>query len=650
MVSRNSHISRFRHLVGPILLFLMISLATRVALLFRPDVRVDVLGTAGAFAVGFGYDLVTAAYLFAPVVLLLALLPATLLDKWPMRLLGAGLRGILIFSLLLVAIAEWIFWDEFGGRFNFIAVDYLIYTHEVLGNIWQSYPVGKILTALAILSLLATLAMWRRASRPTAGLTAKQRTAAITLALALPSAAALLIDTELKNVFASDALDELAGNGPYEFFAALRASDLDFNKLYWHLPPDDALTEARRLRSATRSGWRSDSPRDFLHRVEDPRPPKRLNVVLVSVESLGAEFLGSYGDDRRLTPRLDELARHSLVFSRVYATGNRTVRGLEALSLGLPPTPGQSIVKRPHNDQLFSLGSVFEDHGYASLFIYGGYGYFDNMNGFFAANDYTPIDRLSMPANRIHYENIWGVADEDLFDLALDEIDHAMTQDGQKRPVFAHIMTTSNHRPYTYPEGRIDIPSGSGREGAVKYTDWAIGHLIDEARQRPWFDDTLFVITADHGASARGTTEIPVEKYHIPLLIYAPRHLQPGRIDRVMSQIDIPPTLLGQLHFSYDSKFFGQDILTLPSGHERAFVANYQTLGYLRDGRLVTLGPRQKATIHQHPAAPPQGTPPLSDTELLREAAAWYGAAYLGFRHGYILDEDEVATPRGTGQ
>jgi phosphoglycerol transferase MdoB-like AlkP superfamily enzyme len=201
-------------------------------------------------------------------------------------------------------------------------------------------------------------------------------------------------------------------------------------------------------------------------------------------------------------------------------------------------------------------------------------------------------------------------------------------------------MTTSNHRPYSYPAGRIDIPSGSGREGAVKYTDWALGHFIDEARKKPWFRDTLFVITADHGASARGTSEIPVDKYRIPLLIYAPGHVAPARIDRVMSQIDIPTTLLGQLHFSYDSKFFGQDMMRLPDGMERAFVANYQTLGYLRDGRLVTLLPRQKTTVAPHPEAPPAGAKPLSDEALIKEAVTWYEAAFLGFRNGYILDED----------
>lgn len=641
---------RLRILVWPLSLLLAASLLTRLALALRPDVGGSAIEMLGVFLVGSGYDLAAAGYALAPLLLALALLPDRVAASRPARLaLSAGI-AVLTFVLLLVGAAEWTFWEEFGGRFNFIAVDYLVYTHEVLGNIWESYPVGKILLGIAagalLVSAIVARRLWRDAAAPIGW---RARLGAAALAACLPALLFAAVDTEQKNVFATDALNELAGNGFYEFFSAVRHNDLDFMRFYRHLPPEEALAEARRLRSATQENWRSDDARDFLHRVVDPGRETRLNVVLVSVESLGAEFLGAWGDTRNLTPRLDALAKDSLVFGRVYATGNRTVRGLEALSLALPPTPGQSILKRPHNDHLFSLGSVFEDKGYDNLFIYGGYGYFDNMNGFFEANDYRAIDRLAIPRERIHFENIWGVSDEDLFDMAIERIDASLKSSGGAKPVFAHIMTTSNHRPYTYPEGRIDIPSGSGREGAVKYTDWAIGHFIDEASKRPWFRDTLFVITADHGASARGTTEIPVDKYRIPLLIYAPAHVAPGRVDRLMSQIDIPPTLLGRMHFSYESKFFGEDIMRLPAGRERAFVANYQALGYLRAGRLVTLLPRRQSHVAPSAGAAPAGNARLDDETLVREAVAWYEAAFLGFRHGYILDEDHV-TDRPPGK
>jgi phosphoglycerol transferase MdoB-like AlkP superfamily enzyme len=281
---------------------------------------------------------------------------------------------------------------------------------------------------------------------------------------------------------------------------------------------------------------------------------------------------------------------------------------------------------------------VFEDKGYGVLFAYGGYGYFDNMNAFFDANDYRSIDRRNIAPSRVEFANAWGVADEHLFDQVLDELDR---EHEGRRPFFAHVMTVSNHRPFTYPPGRIDIPSGTGREGAVKYSDYAIGQFLEAARRRPWFDDTLFVVTADHGANARGSLRIPVEKYRIPLFIYAPRHVAPRRVQRLMSQIDIAPTVLGLLDFRYYSKFFGRDVLASPPGSDRAFVGNYQTLGYLRDERLVLLSPKRKAEAFRADRA---WTPlePVNDPGTLREAIAFYSAAAFVFRQGLYRDEEQT--------
>ena len=199
-------------------------------------------------------------------------------------------------------------------------------------------------------------------------------------------------------------------------------------------------------------------------------------------------------------------------------------------------------------------------------------------------------------------------------------------------------MTTSNHRPFVYPSGRIDIPSGTGRDGAVKYTDYAIGRFIEQARARPWFDDTVFVIVADHGASARSGMQIPVDKYLIPLLVYSPRHVAPRRIDRLTSQIDIAPTLLGLLDFSYTSKFFGRDILHAPPGGDRAFVANYQTLGYLKGDRMVVLQPKKKVEVFRM-SKDMTHREPLQDPALAREAIAFYQVASHVFRSGLYRNE-----------
>jgi len=623
---------------------------TRVALMLRPEVFAagGLVDWMQALAYGLLFDTVAGLYLVAPFVLWLALLPDRV-ARWRAHgaLMAAGLLGF-GYGLIVVAIAEWLFWDEFGSRFNFIAVDYLLYTHEVLGNIWESYPVGRILIGLllpaALLSAWLTRRMHVAASAPLRWRGAVLALAACGIAIALTLR---YVNSDLKSFAREDAPNDIAGNGVYEFFAANYRNELDYDRHYATLPLGEAMSLVRDALHADGGSWVApDGP--GVERLIDPgRPERRLNVVLVSVESLGAEYLGAYGDRRRLTPNLDRLARESLWFSNVYATGNRTVRGLEALSLALPPTPGQSIVRRPNNDALFSLGSVFEDKDYSVLFAYGGYGYFDNMNAFFDANDYRSVDRRGIPASRIEFENIWGVADEHLYDQVIEEMDRALAaHPGQ--PVFAHVMTTSNHRPYTYPPGRIDIASGTGREGAVKYTDYAIGRLIESARRRPWFDDTVFVIVADHGANARGTTRIPVDKYLIPVMLYAPKHIAAQRVDRLMSQIDVAPTLLGVLEFRYYNKFFGRDMLHAPARADRAFVANYQALGYMTGRHLVMLHPKRKVEVFR---IDPGGriTAPAEDPALVREAIAFYQGASHVFRSGLYRDEEQLAPERRTG-
>jgi phosphoglycerol transferase MdoB-like AlkP superfamily enzyme len=619
--------------------FVALATLTRVALVLRPEAASLALGDlVRSFAYGLLFDLTAAAYAVTPLVLWLVLAPGRLARTRGYRLATVVWFFAACFAALLLAVAEWLFWDEFGARFNFIAVDYLLYTHEVLGNIWQSYPVGWLLGALALAAAAGTAFVARPLWRWSAAPLGWARALAVVAAQAtVVTGLVYFVDSDFKRS-AEDAANELAGNGLYEFFAANRRNELSFERHYATLPLPDAIATVEQALGPAQ--W-VEPLGESIERFEPGQGnERRLNVVLVSVESLGAEFLGAYGDPRGLTPNLDRLAKASLWFSRVYATGNRTVRGLEALSLALPPTPGQSIVRRPGNEVLFSLGSVFEDKGYGVLFAYGGYGYFDNMNAFFDANDYRVVDRRSIPSGRIEFENVWGVADEHLYDQVIDEIDREKAAH-PGRPVFAHVMTTSNHRPYTYPPGRIDIPSGTGREGAVKYSDYALGRLIERARARPWFDDTVFVITADHGANARGTLQVPVDKYLIPVLVYAPAHVAPRRVDRLMSQIDIGPTVLGLLDFSYYTKFLGRDVLRSPPATDRAFVANFQTLGYLRGEEMVILQPKRKVAVVRV-VGEAQVPVPAGDPSLVREAIAFYQVASYAFHNGLYGDEEQL--------
>lgn len=631
---------RVRLVLLLVLILVGISTLTRFFLLIKSWAELDFtfLNLAGVFVVGWLYDLVNATYFVIPLVLYLWLVPGRLFGKAWHRFVLYGIFLVSTFVLLFNGAAEWFFWDEFSSRFNFIAVDYLVYTTEVIGNIQQSYPIGWIIVGIAIASLSILYLIKGRIKIKMPNDPPFRDRSKILACYVLIVLISFFFISEKQHHFSTNAyVNELAGNGMYQLFAAYRNNELDYSRFYKRIDEAQATHRLRQLVATAEAEYIATGTPGIERRIINPGPEKKLNVVLISVESLSADFMRLFGNQEGITPFLDSLATHSLVFTRLYATGTRTVRGLEALSLCVPPTPGQSIVRRPANEELFSLASVFNKKGYDSKFIYGGYGYFDNMNYFFGHNGYTVVDRKAIDEEDIDYQNIWGVADENLFELAINEINKTI----QERPVFAHIMTTSNHRPYTYPEGRIDIPSHTSRQGAVKYTDYAIGQFIKAASKAPWYHNTLFVIVADHCASSAGKTELPVNKYHIPMLIFSPSHIAPGKVSRLMSQIDVGPTILGLLNFSYTSKFFGYDIFKLQPGRERAFISTYQKLGYLKDNRLVILSPQQRWEVTHVGDVETPLTGEITNDEVLGDAIAWYQVASTAFATGGMKCSDK---------
>ena len=213
--------------------------------------------------------------------------------------------------------------------------------------------------------------------------------------------------------------------------------------------------------------------------MESMQQFQKPNVILIMADDLGYGDLGCFGQTRIDTPHLDRLAAEGARFTQFYATGTRTVRGMEALALSLPPTPGRSVLKRPHNENMFTLGSVLRSRGYDTAFLYGGFGYFDNMNYFFGHNGYRIVDRATVKTKDITFANIWGACDQDLYRWTMREADK---EAAAGKPFHFFLMTTSNHRPFTFPDGQIDLPSKvSGRQGGVKYTDYAIGEFIRKA-------------------------------------------------------------------------------------------------------------------------------------------------------------------------
>ena len=500
------------------------------------------------------------------------------------------LRNILYYITLLIyvlcivftGVSEYFFWNEFGVRYNFIAVDYLIYTNEVIGNIMESYPVAPLFSVILIVSVLITTYIYKKTKDTLLNLPNVFQKIGLLLTYCLLFVTSLYLIPQLTKFNTDNNFgNELQANGLPKFYDAFVNKELDFNQFY----PTMATSKSDHLFFG---GQNLNS--NNLDSLQN-NPEHRKNVVLISVESLSADFLEHYGNTKKITPFIDSLAQKSLLFTNLYATGNRTVRGLEALTLCIPPTAGESVVKRKDNKDKFSVGSVFKSKGYQVKYLYGGYSYFDNMKDFFGGNGYDIVDRDSFKPNEITFANVWGVCDQDMAKKAIQ----VMNEEAKTgKPFFNHWMTVSNHRPFTYPEGKIDISGqAKSRDGGVKYTDYALKQFFAMAKKQSWYKNTVFVIVADHCASSAGKTELPLEKYRIPGMIFSEGFIEPEHFDTLMSQIDVMPTLLGLLNFQYESKFFGKDVKK-PNYEPRAYIATYQDLGLIKNDILTLIKPIKK--------------------------------------------------------
>ncbi len=634
--------SIFKHRFGPVAVVLMLvcclSFITRCVLLVKSwnNLELNPLNFAGIFLIGFLYDLAVSSFFSIPVALYCWLMKDSWYQKKWQRIPLFILFFIITLILVLNAGSEVVFWDEFSVRYNFIAVDYLIYTTEVLGNIWESYNIPLIIAGVTAATILLLVLVRKKITlSQQASMRFARRTVFFFVFMLVPLAAYFLLNNRLKNTSSNNYVNELGGNGIYEFGTAYWNNEIDYNRFYATRNDTANFKILRTLLQAPNASF-TNNPLSIERVIQNDSPEHKWNVVLISVESLSGDYLRHFGNKENITPFLDSLIPRSIFFENFYASGTRTVRGLEAISLAIPPTPGQSIVRRPDNDGMFTMGNVLKAKGYNVNYIYGGNAFFDNMGKYFGANGYTVLDKRDIPDSMVTHTTAWGIDDEGVFNYTLQQCDKSFKEG---KLFFNHMMTVSNHRPYTYPDGRIDISSASQSvAGGVKYTDYAIHKFLTDAAAKPWFNNTLFVIVADHCSKSAGKTDLPVNRYHIPCFIYAPALIAPGTEQRLTSQIDLAPTVLGLMNMNYTSRFLGYDIYRMPAGRERAFISTYQDMGYVKDGQLVILSPQQKTATYQIDFLTGAAIKVPSSDSLVNEAIAWYqGANYLYKTGGYRI-------------
>jgi len=634
---RHPGFARFRPLIVLAACYIALGLVLRMVLwwAFGRSQQVGLASLMWILPAGAIADTIQSLYLLAAFALFLWLMPHRALRSRATHAVILAGAFAWLYVFIFVAAIEYFFFEEFDSRFNLVAVDYLMYPTEVVGDIQAAYPLVTVSIGVAVAATIAVFLLRRpllaggSADTPVADRSKVFAIYAVGIALAIVGFTTNSLDMSRNRV-----ANELAANGSSSFFRALRTSEIDYHTYYVTRPPADNLRVllpqlARVGGTFTRlSEGRLD--RKFPARAEGLG---KLNVIVVASESFGAEFSKLYGSQRNWTPEFDRYAQQGLWFRNMYASGTRTVRGLEAITASFPPIPTDSIVRRPGNENIANWGKVMRENGYHTSFLYGGYGYFDNMNYFYAHNGFEVRDRNQIP-KPTRFENIWGVADEDLFDMAMNYYDGLATSG---KPFFSIIMNTSNHKPFTFRADVPDVkPQGGGRESGVRYADFAQSYFLREARKHPWFDDTVFVIVADHGARVYGRQEIPLKTYEIPMLIYSPKHITPRRVDSLTTQIDVAPTVLGLLGLPYTAPFFGRDVLHTSAEHAIAFFSHNHDVAIYKDGELAILGlqktlkdVRYDAAANSYHDAPP-------DPELNALAIAYYQTAYELFRaHRY---------------
>lgn len=620
-----------------ILYFIFVGLAvlSRTVLLFKSFSEIDksFFELFKIYSVGFFFDTVTFVYFALFFVFLISVLP----DKWNNSVTNKLTQSVLYFVAIVILIfnvvSEYFFWDEFGVRYNFIAVDYLVYTNEVIGNINESYPLPVLFTAIGIVAIAISFFSFGSVIYKSSFFSVSEIKARIFVFFSFLMVAiicALGVSDRMSRISGNQYHVELARNGIYSFFSAFRSNELDYYKFYKTLPDDEVFGDIKQEIRIPNDSILNQNKKDIWRYTKSVNPEQKYNVIFVLVESLSGEYMSYIGNKRGITtPFLDSIVDNSLFFSNLYATGTRTVRGIEAVTLSYPPTPGLSIVKRPDNQNLFNIGSVFKEKGYQNRFIYGGFGYFDNMNAFFENCGFDIVDRSSLEKNEITFANVWGVCDQDLYNRAIKEADLSFESG---KPFFSFILTTSNHRPYTFPDLGIDFPMS--REGGVKYTDYALRDFFKKASGKEWFKNTIFVVVADHCGGSAGRAELPIREYQIPFIVYNPAIVAPRKVDVLCSQIDVAPTLLDIMGWSYKNSFFGKSILKMDPTAGRAFIGNYQKLGFLTDSVLTMLGPRSEVSQFVYNRWSGDTKPSGYLPQMVKASIGYYQSASFVFKNG----------------
>lgn len=593
---------KFNRGIYPVLTFFVLSIVlfmlSRTALLiWHPE------GTEGhiidIYKYGLLYDVSINCTMYAVVFLICIL--SNFLSKVPafILILQKLLLSLIITIQLLLEISTPSFIIEYGVRPNHIYVEYLIYPKEVLSTLVNGHLFESLFCIL--ICITAFILFYKLASklyRDYTSIKVKKSLLCLVLAIVLIPYGIRGTITNHKPLNPSNSSfctsplgNTIPVNSTFNVFYALRHisdSDIKSSSIFAFDNTVNVLNNYDKFSKVTKPKTIDSSCP--INQVITPKvtPSQKRNVVIIVEESFGARYVQSLSGDP-IAPELEKLKNEGWWFERLYATGHRSVRGLEAITASYPPSPLASQVKLEHREELTTISSIYKRLGYKTSFIYGGESHFDSMRSYFLNNGVEEIIEQKDYKDP-EFVASWGVSDEDLFKKANEKF---VKLSNNNQPFCSVVFSSSFHDPFDIPQGKVNIDGvktdDPRRLTAAKYADYALGKFFEQAKKEDYYKNTVFLVIADHDSRVRGIGAFPLTNYSIPALIISP-DITPRVDKRIVSQIDMLPTLLSLTGVSGEFPLSGED-LTRDDIIERAPVSYNELFGYVKGDKFTLLVP-----------------------------------------------------------
>ena len=300
--------------------------------------------------------------------------------------------------------------------------------------------------------------------------------------------------------------------------------------------------------------------------------PDKMNVMVIMLESFGKEFVGEQENGITYTPFLDSIEKLSLSFEYGFANGKKSIEAVPAIIASMPTLMDNPYISSPYGDnKINTIPNILAKHGYESAFYHGATNGSMRFDGFAALCGFDHYFGRFEYNNDEHFDKTWGILDEYFNPWTAKK----MTE--LKEPFFSTLFTISSHHPYFIPEHMKDIVTRGPQKicASVNYGDHALRNFFNEAKKQPWFNNTVFVIMADHTpGSVTKEYNQRTHLYQIPIMFYDPLgRIKPQKSERVFQQLDVLPTILDLLNIETSYYSFGNSYFQDNEGESLVYIS-----------------------------------------------------------------------------